>query len=62
MDVHISTGQWISFFKNSMENAVDGTCFHLPSNMHYHAFLLVKNDWFPNKSFNVTINNALVAQ
>lgn len=58
MDIYISTGQWISFIQDSMANAVDGTCFHLPTDMHLHAFLLVKNDCFPDRDFKVTVEKA----
>jgi hypothetical protein len=33
------------------ENADTPLCFHLPSTAHVHAFLIVKEDLFPEKPF-----------
>jgi len=55
MEIQISVGEWMNSLKNRMENAVEGDCFHLPTNMHLHAFKLLKETEFPNKQFNVTV-------
>tara|TARA_B100000214_G_scaffold371234_1_gene347231 strand:- start:63 stop:248 length:186 start_codon:yes stop_codon:yes gene_type:complete len=57
MEIYISTGEWIASIKNKMENAIEGSCFHLPSFMHLHAFEIIKNQAFSNKNFKVVIHN-----
>jgi len=52
MDVHVSTGHWIEYLTRTMsENADTPLCFYLPSTAHVHAFLIVKEDLFPEKPF-----------
>jgi hypothetical protein len=62
MDIYVSTGQWINALKQSMDSATDGTCFHLPTTMHYHAFSLVKDSCFPERDFKVTVEKTEVAK
>ena len=38
-----------------MRSAVDGDCFCLPSQMHLHAFQLVKEASFPDRNFRVEL-------
>lgn len=61
MDVHVATGEWINTLMNRMTNAVDGDCFYLPSQMHLHAFLLVKEGFFPERDFKVELEENEVA-
>jgi hypothetical protein len=38
-----------------MMNAADGDCFCLPTDMHFHAYMLVKDTVFPERDFKVEI-------
>jgi hypothetical protein len=38
-----------------MMSAADGDCFYLPTDMHLHAFLLLKEASFADKNFKVEI-------
>jgi len=38
-----------------VNNAVDGDCFYLPTTMHLHAFMLLKEQNFADKNFKVAI-------
>jgi hypothetical protein len=40
-----------------MMNAADGDCFYLPTTMHLHAYLLLKEGSFPDKNFKVTVED-----
>ena len=42
--------------KNYMEAANEGDCFHLPTGMHLHAFMLLNDERFANKHFKVEVN------
>ena len=55
MEIHISLGEWINTLQIRMGNAVDGDCFCLPSQMHLHAFQLVKDASFPDRNFRVEL-------
>ena len=56
MSTHvISMGQWMNTLMNSMDSAVDGDVFSLPTAMHLHAYNIVKEDFFPNKTFTVEL-------
>ena len=57
MEINVSVGEWMNTLKTRMENATDGDCFHLPTQMHHHAFTVLKEDMFPNRKFNVIISN-----
>ena len=56
MDIHVHMGEWLSALKNYMEAANDGDCFHLPTVMHLHAFMLLNDERFANKHFKVEVN------
>jgi len=55
MDIHVSVGEWMQTLQGLMSNAADGDCFCLPTNMHLHAFLILKEDFFPQRDFKVTV-------
>jgi len=55
MEIYISLGEWINALQDRMSNAVDGDCFYLPSQMHFHAFQLVKEASFPERNFRVEL-------
>jgi hypothetical protein len=55
MEIYISLGEWINTLQIRMGNAVDGDCFCLPSQMHLHAFQLVKDASFPDRNFRVEL-------
>jgi len=57
MEIRISVGEWMNTLQDRMNKAVEGDCFHLPTHMHYHAFTLLSKEVFPDKKFNVTIDN-----
>ena len=57
MEIRISVGEWMNTLQDRMNKAVEGDCFHLPTQMHYHAFTLLKEEVFPHKKLNVIINN-----
>lgn len=54
----ISMGEWMNALMNSMNNAVDGDAFLLPTPMHLHAFLLLKEASFADKNFKVEVRPA----
>jgi hypothetical protein len=55
MVIHISLGEWMNALQNRMSNAVDGDCFCLPTDMHLHAYTLVKEGSFPERDFKVEV-------
>ena len=55
MEIYISLGEWMNTLQIRMGNAVDGDCFCLPSQMHLHAFQLVKDAAFPDRNFRVEL-------
>jgi hypothetical protein len=56
MEIHvISVGEWINTLQSLMMNAADGDCFCLPTDMHLHAYMLVKDTAFPERDFKVEI-------
>jgi hypothetical protein len=56
MEIHISMGEWINALQQRMSNANDGDCFYLPTLMHLHAFLLLKERCFPCRDFKVEVD------
>jgi hypothetical protein len=44
-----------------MMNAADGDCFCLPTTMHLHAFLLLKEEVFPTRDFKVEVKQSTEA-
>lgn len=55
MEIYISLGEWMNTLQIRMNDAVDGDCFCLPSQMHLHAFQLVKEASFPDRNFKVEL-------
>ena len=51
----IGVGEWMQILSSRMKNAVDGDLFVLPSTMHLHAYMLVKDTEFPERDFKVEI-------
>jgi len=58
MDIHVSVGEWMNTLQHLMMNAVDGDCFCLPTNMHFHAFMVLKEGQFPDKDLRVKISSS----
>ena len=56
MEIHVSMGEWMNSLMSRMDNAADGDCFCLPTAMHLHAFSLIKEQYFGNKSFDVRVS------
>ena len=55
MEIPVSVGEWMNALQNRMMNAMDGDCFLLPTYMHLHAYMLVKEAVFPERDFKVEI-------
>lgn len=55
MDVHVAVGEWMNSLMIRMSDAVDGDCFYLPTMMHLHAFMLLKEQNFADKDFKVEV-------
>lgn len=55
MEIQIFMGEWMNTLQQRMFDALDGDCFYLPTPMHLHAFLVVKEANFPNKNFKVEV-------
>ena len=55
MEIHVFMGEWMNSLQNRMNNAVDGDCFYLPTMMHLHAFMLLKEQNFADKNFKVEV-------
>jgi len=55
----IGVGEWMHTLMNRMNSAVDGDCFHLPTYMHLHAYNLLKEDFFSDRTFTVDIKSTL---
>jgi hypothetical protein len=58
MDIHVSVGEWINSLMVRMASADDGDCFYLPTMMHLHAYLLVKEQSFADKNFKVEVQES----
>lgn len=62
MNIHVvGVGEWMKNLMCRMETAVDGDFFVLPSQMHLHAYSLVKETHFPGRDFKVSIASQEVA-
>ncbi len=62
MSTHvIGMGQWMNALMHSMQNAVDEDVFLLPTLMHLHAYNILKEDFFPERTFKVEIKNSVDA-
>jgi hypothetical protein len=57
MEIHqVSVGEWMNTLQSLMSHAADGDCFRLPTDMHLHAFFLVKEAAFPDRDFKVELS------
>ena len=57
MDINIGMGEWMNTLMSRMTSAMDGDVFYLPTQMHLHAYNILKEDFFPNKAFKVEVKN-----
>jgi hypothetical protein len=55
MDINVAMGEWMNSLMSRMMNAADGDCFYLPTDMHLHAFYLLKEAAFADKNFKVEV-------
>jgi hypothetical protein len=59
MEIHqVFVGEWMNGLMRRMNNAADGDCFVLPTQMHLHAYNLLKNDFFQGRDFKVTVEES----
>ena len=61
MDINIGKGEWMNSLMSRMTSAMDGDCFYLPTLMHLHAYNILKEDFFPERTFKVEIKNSVDA-
>ncbi len=57
MEIPISPGEWMQSLQIRMNNAMEGDCFLLPTQMHTHAFEIVKQAHFPLADFKVRVGD-----
>jgi hypothetical protein len=55
MEIKVSLGQWMHGMAGLMSQAPDRSTFLLPSEMHLHAFQLLKEASFSDKQFTVKL-------
>lgn len=56
MDVHfVGVGEWMNTLMSRMMNAADGDVFCLPTQMHLHAYMLLKEGSFADRNFKVEV-------
>jgi len=55
MDIPVSTGEWMQSLCLRMNSAMEGDCFLLPTEMHLHAFNLIKDAQFSEQDFKVKV-------
>lgn len=55
MEIHVSVGAWMNTLQDLMANAVDGDSFYLPTDMHLHAYNILKEQNFPERDFKVEV-------
>jgi hypothetical protein len=48
-------GEWMNSLMSRMMHAADGDCFYLPTQMHLHAYMLLKENSFPDRDFKVEV-------
>ena len=59
MDIAVGMGEWMNSLMSRMMSATDGDSFILPTQMHLHAYNIMKEDFFPDRTFKVEIKNPL---
>ena len=57
MNIPVSTGEWMQSLCARMNNAMEGDCFLLPTEMHLHAFNLLKETQFQGRDFKVKVGS-----
>lgn len=57
MDISVATGEWMQSLCCRMNNAMEGDCFLLPTEMHLHAFNLIKDAQFSGRDFKVKVTS-----
>ena len=55
MDIVVGMGEWTNSLMSRMTSATDGDCFCLPTYMHFHAYILLKEACFADRNFKVEI-------
>jgi hypothetical protein len=61
MDIAVGVGEWMNSLMSRMMNATDGDSFILPTQMHLHAYNIMKEDFFPDRTFKVEVKNPVEA-
>lgn len=59
MDIAVGVGEWMNSLMSRMMSATDGDSFILPTQMHLHAYSILKEDFFPDRTFTVEIKNSV---
>ena len=57
-DIYVNVGEWMVSLSTRMENAGLNDTFHLPTQMHLHAFQLLQEGDFKDKKFKVDVLSA----
>lgn len=57
MNIHVATGEWMQSLCRRMNSAMEGDCFLLPTEMHLHAFNLIKDAQFSGRDFKVKVTS-----
>jgi hypothetical protein len=55
MDYTVGVGEWMNSLMSRMLHAADGDCFYLPTQMHLHAYILLKEGSFADRNFKVEV-------
>ena len=55
MEIQVIMGEWMNSLMSRMMNAMDGDCFYLPTQMHLHAYMLLKEGSFADRNFKVEV-------
>ena len=55
MDINVGMGEWMNSLMSRMMNATDGDSFCLPTQMHLHAYMLLKEGSFADRNFKVEV-------
>jgi hypothetical protein len=55
MDINVGMGEWMNSLMSRMMNAADGDSFCLPTQMHLHAYMLLKEGSFADRNFKVEV-------
>lgn len=55
MDYNVGVGEWMNSLMSRMMSATDGDCFYLPTQMHLHAYMLLKEGSFSDRNFKVEV-------